>query len=1442
MGRRFLLLIILMGTTLAGWAQFENKYSPSTQMFLSEQRGEVQLPNRKTKVSQTMIPTTPVGANDLAKMKTKNIRPIAEVEQVGGIDMISAFIGVNDNNFSGIEALGVVIQNKFDNLVIALIPIDKIEAVAALDNVTKIEVAEVLDISNDKQREATQAGDAINNSAAAQALGLTKQYTGKGVILGIVDTGIDFQHVAFKDKDGNSRIVRAYKLSGSTSTSLTTYSSASQINNLTYDTNEEDHGTHTSTTAGGSSVIVNGNNVTVTDDHANATYGGMAPEADLVIAGLSSLYTTSIGSAIQSICNYADQVGKPCVISLSLGSQQGPHDGTGSIASIINQCAGNNHIIIYAASNDAMRYDYFKNVGTSTGGGMYASGTSTSNKPMMANMQRSWEDATGNVQLYASSINAYARTSGVATALKFHVVDTSTGNIVYSSSEYTSGTTISLTGTTGLAQYFKSSTSYSNPYGDAGKIRISRSTSNNKYYWTIYTPTMTSTSYSKNSSGTYDSKYAFCISVYPTNNTSTVIDMWEFYGVNWFGNDLNLSSSASNSYNLVKGNDDCSISDDACHAKVISVGAYVTKNSITDYAGTTHDWSGDYPNIGDHASFSSYQAAGSGPLGTALPTINAPGARIVAGINSYHTKSVDPDYSYWGDDFIGDLVVNNTNHAAYGAMEGTSMATPCVSGIVAQWLQACVEAGKTPTPDYIKEVMSATWDTDQWTNGTGNGAHGSKTFGTHGKINAIKGIQYILGASAGPSITATPTEVTFEGYAAQTYTQTVSVKGISLEGNISVAKSGDNAFTIDKTSITQNGGTAQADITITWSPTTTGTQTGTITLSSSNAETVTINITGTVIVPELIADHETVTFTTEAGLTATGKFTVLGANLKDNVTVTLNDANNVFSIDATTITKADTEEGKDINVTFSPTTVGNYTATVTLSSSGADDVIVTLNGTATTPVPTLTVSENVLTFNADINNDDTKTITLSGHALNGDITISLTDKAGVFTVSPTTIAAAEIANNPVVSITFNASEEATYTGALTISSEGIDDIVINLSATASDGGTASDAYLNIAKYATIDEAGWSKATYGTPTGVTNLYKYTEYPDAQVAWLTLPVYGAWVGVYSNNHPQKWIESSLGTNNTYASTSWTNTATVTNPYQGWSSYFDKTSSFGSGTRARGIGYNSKNNTEVRAVSFYVTNTIAVKLLGMGANGANSQYPAAIKIYECSKNSNGSLTTSTTAIKSATSTSTSTNTPFNIGVDQLDASKIYKVEASVYRGYLYEIGFQTSLKTPELIADPEEIEFSTNVGTPITKTFDVLGSDLSGEVKVTLTDGNGVYSIDTETISVADAQEGKTVSITFMPTHAGTYSGTITLSSPKAASVVVNLNGFANLIGDVNRDGLVNIADVTAMVDIVLGKDDEEPYAFDHVAADLDGDNDITITDVTALVNIILSTSAE
>ena len=58
-----------------------------------------------------------------------------------------------------------------------------------------------------------------------------------------------------------------------------------------------------------------------------------------------------------------------------------------------------------------------------------------------------------------------------------------------------------------------------------------------------------------------------------------------------------------------------------------------------------------------------------------------------------------------------------------------------------------------------------------------------------------------------------------------------------------------------------------------------------------------------------------------------------------------------------------------------------------------------------------------------------------------------------------------------------------------------------------------------------------------------------------------------------------------------------------------------------------------------------------------------------------------------------------------------------------------------------------------------------------------------------------------------------------------------------GDVNNDGNVTIADVTALVNIILGKDDVEPYKYNHDVADVNDDKHITIADVTALVNIIL-----
>jgi hypothetical protein len=54
-----------------------------------------------------------------------------------------------------------------------------------------------------------------------------------------------------------------------------------------------------------------------------------------------------------------------------------------------------------------------------------------------------------------------------------------------------------------------------------------------------------------------------------------------------------------------------------------------------------------------------------------------------------------------------------------------------------------------------------------------------------------------------------------------------------------------------------------------------------------------------------------------------------------------------------------------------------------------------------------------------------------------------------------------------------------------------------------------------------------------------------------------------------------------------------------------------------------------------------------------------------------------------------------------------------------------------------------------------------------------------------------------------------------------------------GDINGDGSVTIADVTALVNIILGK---SPAPASGVA-DVNTDGSVTIADVTALVNKIL-----
>jgi hypothetical protein len=88
-------------------------------------------------------------------------------------------------------------------------------------------------------------------------------------------------------------------------------------------------------------------------------------------------------------------------------------------------------------------------------------------------------------------------------------------------------------------------------------------------------------------------------------------------------------------------------------------------------------------------------------------------------------------------------------------------------------------------------------------------------------------------------------------------------------------------------------------------------------------------------------------------------------------------------------------------------------------------------------------------------------------------------------------------------------------------------------------------------------------------------------------------------------------------------------------------------------------------------------------------------------------------------------------------------------------------------------------------------------------------------------------------------GSYTveiGNMTTPQPRTFFVcTVTPVEMTHLLGDVNLDGVISKEDVTTMVAYILGKKME---TFSEENADVNGDDDITIADVTALVNIILS----
>lgn len=615
-----------------------------------------------------------VARESVAKMSdAKGIAPVKS-------SYLTAFVRTSDKKVLESHACKILAQ--WDDIYIAAIPLTEINSLALEKQVSRIEAGESCMVTNDTASVITKARNVWNNKTNKTG------YTGKGVVVGVMDVGFDLTHPTFLSADKTTcRIKRLWdmldysdggepvtgeKIEGGYFVGRQ-YIGSDAILQKKYSADGliENHGTHTAGTVAGS-----------------GEYSGMAPEADIclvanaVSTNLKEIvpeqerykYTTATDMlGFKYIFDYAESVGKPCVISFSEGSHDDLYQ-SGLYGEVLSKLLGPGKILCSSAGNERNANETYlrKPKGQESGGGFLVKSNSNtgvyvlrSQKPVKMSLSfyqngtkvKDWEYDCTALAAYPDSVMT-------------DTIDVENQQFTVMLNTYPSCFDESLYATDLFVVDVKNK--------DLG----------------ITVPVALKVI------GADDEVEGFCGGGYFKKNA--------------------LDASLDNVYHthnvLFPG---------SCKSSVC-VGAVSYRDGVTNISGVyqRNHW-------GRNGVIAPFSGCGPSIAGDIKPDVVAPGAMIVSAMNSYWREQ-NPTLS-----LSVDVKKFDYNGRSYGwtYKDGTSMATPVAAGIVALWLQAC----PTLTPEEVKDIIAQTakhYDSSMpWPN---------NDYG-YGEIDAEKGLKYLHG-------------------------------------------------------------------------------------------------------------------------------------------------------------------------------------------------------------------------------------------------------------------------------------------------------------------------------------------------------------------------------------------------------------------------------------------------------------------------------------------------------------------------------------------------------------------------------------------------------------------------------------------------------------------------------------------------------------------------
>ncbi len=609
-------------------------------------------------------------------------------------------VTLNDTmNAADLSALGYDVENTDSKLVFARLTPAQMQELAKLEGVKQISLGYGAELKLNTARAVTGV-DAIHSGSDDGLQG--HSYTGKGVITGLMDLGMDINHINFLTSDNKPRTKRLWTIQGSSGV-VTTYDTESQIQKYTTDDEGQTHATHVLGIMSGSFngkpadrnsgriSYINEDGGLISTFNTRMPYYGVAKDAEPAVC-IGTLDGNNVELAVEKVRAYAKEQGKPAVMNLSLGHNRGPHDGTDAESRKLAEY-GKDILICMSAGNEGSNNISLRKKFTA------------SDKSVKSTVSTS-ASAVGYIDIWGDNASILSIT--------FVAVEKNTGNIKYQYKldRNTKGASVYITGDAYNAAGYIHDPAFNDAFGQRGALIMTTNinTENNRYNF-----------YAQfDLNGSTNSKIVpgFIIEGNAGDGVSAFVNSAGGSNVQFFSNNIP---------GYVNGSTDNTINGMACGDNVLVVGSY---NNVKDVA----TLGGGFRYNFEKGDISPFSSVGTTFQGRQLPDVTGPGMGMIASYNKYYvSKTADESsMSAW----INSPVTKNAKDY-WGEMSGTSMSSPFVAGVLALWL----EADPTLTIDRVKEIIKKTAVNDEFT------AKNKERWGM-GKINALAGLKEILGTGS----------------------------------------------------------------------------------------------------------------------------------------------------------------------------------------------------------------------------------------------------------------------------------------------------------------------------------------------------------------------------------------------------------------------------------------------------------------------------------------------------------------------------------------------------------------------------------------------------------------------------------------------------------------------------------------------------------------------